>query len=187
MDAFSYLSVLISIILGLAVQQVLLGYRALILSRKRVRFYAPPLIWSGLMLLMVAQNWWASFGLADRADWSFAVFASILLQTVLIYMMAAIVLPDMPADQQLDLRDHYYRESRAFFGIAIAVIASSLLRDFMLHGGLPEPANLAFHGLFAAMALTVTITRRPRIHEAYAMLMAVLFVVYIALLFAELR
>jgi len=44
MDAFSYLSVLTSIILGLGIQQVLLGYRALILSRKRVRFYAPPLI-----------------------------------------------------------------------------------------------------------------------------------------------
>ena len=35
MDAFSYLSVLISVILGFAVQQVLLGYRALILSRRR--------------------------------------------------------------------------------------------------------------------------------------------------------
>ena len=48
MDAFSYLSVLISVILGFAIQQVLLGYRALILSRRRIRFYAPPLIWSVL-------------------------------------------------------------------------------------------------------------------------------------------
>lgn len=34
MDAFSYLSVLLSIILGLAIQQILQGYRALILRRR---------------------------------------------------------------------------------------------------------------------------------------------------------
>ena len=33
MDAFSYLSVLLSIILGLAIAQVLQGYRALLLAR----------------------------------------------------------------------------------------------------------------------------------------------------------
>ena len=63
MDAFSYLSVLLSVILGLAIQQVLLGYRGLALSRERVRWYAPPLIWSGLVLLLVVQHWWSSFGL----------------------------------------------------------------------------------------------------------------------------
>lgn len=186
MDAFSYLSVLISIILGLAIQQVLLGYRALILSRKRIRFYAPPLIWSGLLLLMVAQNWWASFGLSTREAWSFAVFATILFHTILIYMMAAIVLPDIPPDEPIDLRDHYYREARPFFGISVAVVALSIFKDYMLDGSLPEPLNLLFHGIFAAAALTVTISRRPRIHETLPPLIGLLFVIYIGLLFARL-
>jgi hypothetical protein len=129
MDAFSYLSVLLSIILGLAVQQVLQGYRSLILSRRRITFYAPPLIWSVLMLTMVAQHWWASFGLAGRSEWSFGLFATILIQTALIYMMAAIVLPDVPADEKVDLRDHYYREAPAFFGLGAATVVWSLFRD----------------------------------------------------------
>ena len=143
MDAFAYLSVLISIILGLAVQQVLQGYRALILSRRRIRFYAPPLIWSVLLLLMVAQNWWGSFGLAGRTEWSFALFATILVQTILLYMMAAIVLPDIPSDEPIDLRDHYYREARAFFGISGVLILWSLLREYMLEGGPAPAARLA--------------------------------------------
>ncbi|HWT11972.1 MAG TPA: hypothetical protein VN231_04400 [Allosphingosinicella sp.] len=186
MDAFSYLSVLISIILGLAIQQVLQGYRVLILSRRRIRFYAPPLIWSVLLLLMVAQHWWSSFSLAARAEWSFALFATILVQTALIYMMAAIVLPDIPADEPIDLKDHYYRESRAFFGISAAVILWSVFREFMLEGRLPEPLNLLFHGIFLAMAATAAVTRRPRLHEGLAVLTAGLFSVYIALLFARL-
>lgn len=186
MDAFSYLSVLLSIILGLAVQQVLQGYRALILSRRRITFYAPPLVWSVLMLAMVAQHWWASFGLAERGDWSFGLFATILILTALIYMMAAIVLPDVPADEKLDLRDHYYREAPAFFGLGAATVAWSLFREYMLYGALPAPANLGFHLAWIAMSLTGALVRRPWLHEALALVMAVLFGVYIALLFARL-
>lgn len=189
MDAFSYLSVLISVILGFAIQQVLLGYRALILSRRRIRFYAPPLIWSALLVGMVAQHWWASFGLAGRAqdNWSFALFATILVQTALIYMMTAIVLPDIPHDQPVDLRDHYYREAPAFFGVATAAILWSLFREYMLEGRLPEPANLAFHLLFVAASVTAMVTRRPRMHEGLLAVMTIAFVAYVAVLFSRLE
>jgi hypothetical protein len=186
MDPFSYLTVLVSIILGLAIQQVLQGYRALILSRRRIRFYAPPLIWSVLLLAMVTQHWWSSFALADRSEWSFALFATILVQTALIYMMTAIVLPDIPADEPIDLRDHYYREAPSFFGIAIAAILWSLFREYMLEGGLPEPLNLVFHGIFLGLAAIAATARHRRLHEAFAVLMAILFTLYVALLFARL-
>jgi hypothetical protein len=39
MDEFSYLSVLISVILGLAVTQILKGFREILLSRARIRIY----------------------------------------------------------------------------------------------------------------------------------------------------
>jgi hypothetical protein len=188
MDPFSYLSVLISIILGLAVQQVLQGYRALILSRRRIRFYAPPVVWSVLILMMVAQNWWGSFGLAGRADlnWSFALFATILVQTILLYMMSAIVLPDIPSDEPIDLRDHYYREAKAFFGISSALILWSGFRDYMLTGALPPPEKLGFYAIFLVLAIAAMIWKHRRLHEIYAGIMAVLFSVFIGLLFARL-
>ena len=83
MDAFSYLSVLLSIILGLAIAQVLQGYRSLFLAKGRVQLHLPVLIWSGLVLLFAAQAWWASFGLRDRSDWTFQSFAVILLQLII--------------------------------------------------------------------------------------------------------
>lgn len=186
MDAFSYLSVLTSIILGLGIQQVLQGYRALILSRRRVKFYAPPLIWSVLVLTMIAQHWWASFHLAERAEWSFASFAAVLIMTALIYMLAAIVLPDIPPDEPIDLRDHYYREAPAFYWLAVGTVSWSLLREYMLEGRLPEPLNLLFHGIFISTAATAALVRWPRLHEGLAILMSGVFVAYIALLFARL-
>src|SRR3954447_11069846 len=117
MDAFSYLSVLLSIIIGLAITEILQGYRGLLLSRSRVKLYAPTIIWSALLLVFSAQLWWASSGLASHTEWSFATFGVILLQTVLLYMMSAIVIPEVASRESADLRTHYFREVVPFFTI----------------------------------------------------------------------
>ncbi|MBC7985729.1 MAG: hypothetical protein H7X93_03540 [Sphingomonadaceae bacterium] len=186
MDAFSYLSVLLSIIIGLAIAQVLLGYRGLLLSRARVTLYAPPLIWSALILLFATQLWWASFGLADHEAWTFAAFGMVLLQTVLLYMSAALVLPDFPPREAIDLRDHYFREATPFFGVLLAMIAVSLAKDWMLEGRLPEAGNLGFHIVFAGVAVAAMLIRRPRFHAALAPAAAALSLAYVGLLFSRL-
>ena len=75
MDEFSYLSVLLSIILGLAVTQILTGFRGLLQSRARVRIYWPAIAWSFLLLVICAQSWWAMFGLRSHHAWTFGGFA----------------------------------------------------------------------------------------------------------------
>lgn len=186
MDAFSYLSVLLSIILGLAITQVLQGYRALLLSRSRVTLYAPTLVWSGLLLVFATQSWWASFGLAHYSGWTFAIFAVVLLQFVILYMMAALVLPDFPAGEAVDLRAHYHRERRPFFALSFAMLVVSILKDVMLEGHLPVPENLAFHAMFGGAAIIAIATANERYHRWQGPVMIVLTLAYIALLFARL-
>ncbi len=186
MDAFSYLSVLLSVILGLAITQVLQGFRALALSRDRIRWYAPPLIWSGLILLLVVQHWWSSFGLASRTEWTFAAFATVLVQTAILYMMAGLVLPDMPRGEAVDLKDHYYRERPVFFGAGVVAILWNGVREYMLFGTPPQGLDLGFNALFLTLSLTAMLSRRERLHELLAGLMVFLFAAYIALLFAQL-
>ena len=82
MDEFSYLSVLISVILGLAVTQILKGFRGILLSRTRVRIYWPVIAWAVLLLLICVQSWWAMFELRHYQPWTFAAFAVVLLQTI---------------------------------------------------------------------------------------------------------
>jgi hypothetical protein len=94
MDEFSYLSVLLSVILGLAVTQILKGFRAILLSRARIRIYWPVIAWAALLLLICTQHWWSMFGLRNRHDWTFQQFAMVLLNAVLIYMVAGLVFPD---------------------------------------------------------------------------------------------
>jgi hypothetical protein len=49
MDEFSYLYVLLSVILGLAVTQILKGFRGLLLSRARIQLYWSVIGWAVLL------------------------------------------------------------------------------------------------------------------------------------------
>jgi hypothetical protein len=186
MDAFSYLSVLLSIILGLAVTQILQGYRAVLLARGRVKHSATVLIWSGLLLIFVAQAWWASFTLRDHAEWSFVTFVVILAQMGLLYMSAALIFPDIPADGAVDLADHFDRHRGAFFGFIIAMLSASLLKSVALDGRLPPPTDLLFHFLLAMIGLVGITIRHARMQLFLACVTATLFVAYVATLFARL-
>ena len=186
MDAFSYLSVLLSIILGLAIAQVLQGYRAILLARGRVRLSVPMLIWSGLILLFAAQAWWASFGLRDRVNWDFLSFAVILLQMVVLYMLSAIIFPEVGRDDRVDLLDHFERHRRIFFGFLIGMLAVSVLKDVVLDHRLPTPLNLAFHAGLAAIAVAGAVLRSARSQLSVALIAVAASLLYISLLFAHL-
>lgn len=115
MDEFSYLSVLLSVILGLAVTQILKGFRAILLSRARIRIYFPVIAWAALLLLICTQHWWLMFGLRNRHDWTFQQFAMVLLNAVLIYMVAGLVFPDFFGEEVVDLKENFLCPSRLAF------------------------------------------------------------------------
>jgi|TARA_R100000049_G_C1942446_1_gene86808 hypothetical protein len=181
-EAFLYLAVLTSIILGLAIQQVLLGYRDLILTRSKTRLYGPVLVWSVIVLLIVAQNWWESFGLAGRNDWNFFAFGMILLQATIIYMIAAVTFPRSEAAESIDLRDHYYREKRAIYGLAVAYVVSSPLRALIVDGTILPPIDLGFHALFLIAFALLGWVDRPIVHRLLVPAILLAFVGYIALM-----
>lgn len=186
MDAFTYLSVLLSIILGLAIAQVLQGYRALLLARGRVKLSASVLIWSGLILLFAAQAWWASFDLRARTHWDFLSFAVILLQMISLYMLAALVIPDVESSGTIDLIEHSGKYRRSFFSFLIAMLATSIMKTLILDHRLPSAVNLGFHLLLTGIAVAGMLAKSHRLHVALAGAAAIGFLSYVTMLFAHL-
>jgi hypothetical protein len=185
-EPFSYLSVLLSIILGLAIAQVLQGFRGLILTRARIKIYTPTLIWAGLTLLIAIQGWWASFGMRLYANWTFAAFIVIILHAISVFMVAALVLPEVERDAFIDLRDHYFAHRSWFFGTLLASNVFSVAKDLALYGHLLGRMNGEFHVIFALAVIVASITRREWFHKLLAPALGLLFLLYITLLFARL-
>ena len=113
MDAFSFLSVLLSIILGLAITQVLQGLGRLMTARARVTFYWPPIVIALVMLVGFVQSWWAMFGLRNHTSWTFAGFFVVILQTIFSYLQAALILPEFQLESSVDMRANYFAHARA--------------------------------------------------------------------------
>jgi hypothetical protein len=185
-ESFSYLSVLLSIVLGLAITQVLQGWRGLILTRAKVKIYLPTLIWSGSTLLIAVQAWWADFGLREQVTWTFVAFIIIVLHAICVYMVAALVLPDVTGETIVDLRAHYFAHRIWFFGAQLANVVCSAAKDLALHGRLPHRLNAEFHLIFGLAAIIAVITRREWIHKALAPALLLVFLIYITRLYGRL-
>src|SRR5579885_1105563 len=186
MDPFSYLSVLLSIILGLAITQILKGFRGIVLARGRVRMSWLPVGWAVLMLVINIQTWWAMFGLRNVQVWTFPGFAAVLVHCILLYMLAGLVLPDFFGEDEIELRKHYFGHHRILFSLALVTLGVSLGQDLVLDGHLTSRPNLTFHGIFAAIALAALVSAREWLHRLVLIAFAAAFIGYIGELFAHL-
>jgi len=187
LDAFSYLSVLLSIILGLGLTQLLTAAGRLIRQRERVRVDWLPLLWSAVLLVVYVQAWWAMFGLRSLREWTFFEFLLVLAQTTTLYMMAAVILPEQVDDAGVDLAAHYERHHRWFFGFFLATLCISIMKDLVISGHLPVVANVVFHALFATLCIAAMIARGRRVQVALSVAGTAAIATYIGLLFTRLR
>ena len=69
MDPFSYLSVLISIVIGLGLSHLLAGAARLVRHRAAVHPYAPVLLLLAMLFLLHVQQWWTVFDLRRVTRW----------------------------------------------------------------------------------------------------------------------
>lgn len=186
MDEFGYLSVILSIILGLSMTQLLQGLSQIINARDRVRIYGPAIGWALLLIIIDVQAWWSMFGYRHRHDWTFLQFGILLLETIILYLLASLTLPSVPAEGTVDLRENYFRHARWFFGALVAVLLVSLLKSVLIGGSLPGRFDLAFHLLWLTGASIGAITRNDLFHKIYIGLSLASFLVYVAELFSQL-
>ncbi len=186
MDSFSYLSVFISLILGLAVTQLLTGLATLIRSRRDLSLWWPTPLWMATTFLIQVQTWWALFALRTIEHWSFAAFLIVLLQPVAIFMMTALIVPGTNTGAPANLKDEYFREFRWFFAALLLALIASLAKNLVLTGALPEPRNLAAHVAFITVSIAAFVSRSARLHIILAIAGLALLSGYIALLFTTL-
>jgi hypothetical protein len=182
MDAFDYLSVLFSVIMGLALTQILQGYRALMLARARVTVYWPALIWSALVILVVAGAWWGMFAMRTFSTWTFAMYAAVVVQITLIYLVAGLAIPDIPPEGVVDMRKMYFAHKGWFFGLLAVTVGATYLKDFITTGHISSLSNACFLASFAVLAGIAAIVKWRWFHGLLAVFSVAAIVAYTALL-----
>lgn len=128
MSAFEYTSVLASIIIGLALVDVLISLNRLIRAGGRVKWHWAAPVATVLVVLTVIQIWWALYSPED-ATVTIGEFLPQFVVLVILFLLAAAALPDEVPAEGLDLKAYYRRNGPYFWSLFTAALGWLLLAD----------------------------------------------------------
>jgi hypothetical protein len=181
MDAFSYVSVIISVFIGLGLSHLLTGTVELVKARQRVQFYWVHLIWVALTFVGHIFLWWTMWNLRLVRSWNFFSFLLILLAPVLLYVAAAFLIPKVEADTAIDLRAYFFRNHSAFFSVNAVFAALMGMVNWLLTGHLsPRPITLIFGVWFILLCISAFV-KSARYHAVIALLFGLTFLLFVVL------
>lgn len=172
MSIFEFISVLLSIVVGLALTRLLSGLGRALEIRHRLRFYWVQGVWVANMCLALVVFWWATLAAhLDNAVWSFSNFLVLLLYSVVLFLQATLIIPT-DLEETSDLRSHFFSVHPWFFGLG-ALVALCEFSDTLLHGGRtrvlflgPFYIFIIFSGL--VMNLIAARTKNTFFHSLFA-------------------
>ena len=125
MSTFEYLSVLLSIIIGVGITHQIMGLGRLISHSSGRRIYWIHLVWTLNIILFFVVYWWWAFNLRLLGEWSFLPYLIVLLEPSLLCLAGAILYPiSMPPD--LEFKTHFHTSRRAFFTVLFVIAISDL-------------------------------------------------------------
>jgi hypothetical protein len=176
MDIREHSITLVSVIVGLGLTELLANLNRLIRSRRDVRWYALPLLWAAVCLILVVNLWWGIYlgaiGIATPSN--AGAFLLYLVVPVLLYLVCAAALPEVRDAGPFDLRASYYASARYFSALLFAYVASTMLQGYLARGSVEwTPLTLALRLGMLAVLLPLTWVRRPGYHWFAALLMLV--------------
>jgi hypothetical protein len=183
MNTGEYLSVLVSIVIGLGLSHLLASVGKLLSRRKRVRVYGPSVMTAAVVFLAHVQFWWGSFEFGRRIESNFFAFLVFLLTPILLYLIAVLVLPELDQDDSgiVSLREHYYEARPWFYGLAAAIPVATAVRNAGFQGDALWNQDRPFELAFFLVSLTGALTASERVHRVIPVVMLALFVVMVVL------
>jgi hypothetical protein len=189
-DAFNYVAVLVSIIIGLAATRLLSAMSEMLQVANRPRIYWIHVMWILTLFIQVLLSWWVLYRWHYVTNWTFFLFVWVTIPAILMYLASAVLFPgELETSGSPDWRDYYYKNRRSFFlifgSIAPLDIVDTLLKGkqhFFDQGVLYLP----FIAVWGFGCLTAAITPNPRYHAIWAIAFPSVIIGYAAVVLLQL-
>jgi hypothetical protein len=177
-DAFGYVSVVLSVIIGLGISHLLGGVVDLLKSRQRVRFFWLHALWMAQTFVGHVFLWWTMWNLRLLAEWNFIVFLLILLPPVLLYVSASLLVPKVEPTGAIDLRQAFEENRTPFYAVMAAFHVLMPVENWMFSGHLALAPTLIFAVWFVLLCLAAYV-KDTRFDAAIGISFALLFLVFV--------
>jgi hypothetical protein len=183
-SAFEYLSVFISIILGLAVVHLLGGVSLILDQRVQARLDRVHLLWVINMFTLITWVWWGNWQLEGIEVFSPVHYVAMVLFSVVVYLMCGLLFPVRGKEVE-DFREQFEMNRSRFFYLGLALAVAAALKGHVDRQVLEEPDTIE-RGIALVVVATLFViaahTRQRHFHSALALAFLLLL---IRLIFTE--
>ena len=168
MQAFEYLGVLVSVVIGLAMTHLVMGTVRLVQSRKSTVVYWVHLLWVFNVLYWLLGFWWFFYAWQSLPEWSRSVYYLFISYALSLSIAAGLLFPVMGAVS--NFREFFYEHSRWFFGSLILANFLDVIEVIAKANNGIRPIPEVYFPFVAAIFLGLTIalfTKNRRFHEVF--------------------
>lgn len=173
MDAFEYVMVLTSIIIGLAMTHLLQGLATIVQHPGRDRIWWVHLLWVAWTFLFAIFWWWWEFRYRAVESWTFLLYSFVVAYAFLVYLLAAMLFPK-DLDGYEGFREYFLARRRWFFGLLIAAslfdLADSRFKGADYFASLGRQ-YFVYVAVIIALAIAGIVTRNERAQGAIAIIL----------------
>ena len=176
MVAFSHLSMIAFVILGLSMVRLMINFSALLAKNYNddgdddVIFYWPHTAFSFITFFTIILFWWTSYPLRDltyypNEGWNLFTFLLYLSVPFLFFMVSEVVAPQDHEGKAYDLQEYYYKNHKVILGLAWMLQVCLIGNLFVFFHG--ELLSLKVLGRFIMLAVMapMVISDNKRVHE----------------------
>ena len=181
MSQFEFSIVIVSIVIAIAITEVLATWGRMIRYRRRVRPYWVHVGWMALVLLLAIQFWWSLWEIREWPGWNYFQYVLSLVPFFTLVVLTFLLCPDMAAEGHGELETYFFENASWFFALVTAfilqlMVINPLLRDEPWVG----PEN-GIRLLALAAVVPLAITQRRAVHVAALVTCVVLLMLFVAL------
>ena len=178
MVAYSHLSMIAFVILGLSMVRLMINYSALLAKNHNddpdddVIFYWPHTAICFITFFTIILFWWTSYPLRDleyypNESWNLFTFLLYLSVPFLFFMVSEVVAPPLEQhkEKEVNLREYYYHNHRVILGLAWVLQVCLLANLFVFFQGELVSLKVIGRVLMLVIMLPMVISSNKIIHE----------------------
>lgn len=131
---FEYISILISIIIGLGITQILSAFTDLLYNYKKIKFYWPHSFWIVFILFLQIQDWFVFYKLETIKVWTLPLLIFVISYPVTLFICSKMLLPTNDLEEKTNMKKFYYSQFQIIFiFVSLSIVLSVLFNIFILN------------------------------------------------------
>ena len=178
MIAYTHLSMIAFVILGLSMVRLLIAFSSLLSKNHNddpdddVSFYWPHTAISFITFYTIILIWWTSYQLRDlnyfpNSGWNLFTFLLYLSVPFIFFMVSEVVVPheDETKEIEVDLKEYYYKHHKVILGLAVALQCCLLVNLFVFFKGELVSVKVVGRVIMLCIMTPMIWSSNKRLHE----------------------